>query len=74
MGQLRTTPKAQSPLKLFKLSSPTMWEGKGGKEKLRRGREANHKKLLDTENKLRADGGGGEGKAGDGHGGGHLLG
>ena len=46
--------------------------GKGrGKKKLQRGREANHKRLLDTENKLSVDGGGGEGKVGDGHGGGH---
>ena len=32
-----------------------------------RGREANCKRFLNTENKLRADGGGGEGKVGDGH-------
>ena len=32
-----------------------------------RGREANHKRLLNTENKLRVDGGVGEGKVGDGH-------
>ena len=31
------------------------------------GREANHKRLLKTENKLRVDGGWGEGKVGDGH-------
>ena len=37
------------------------------KAKLQRGREANHKRLLDTENKLRVDGGRGEGKVGDGH-------
>ena len=42
-------------------------------EKLQRDREANHKWLLNTENKLRVDGGGGEGKVGDGHWGGHLL-
>ena len=36
------------------------------------GREANHKRLLDTENGLRVDAGGEE-KAGDGHRGGHLL-
>ena len=63
MGQLRTTPKAQSLLKLFKLSSPTMREGKGEKEKLQRGREANHEKLWDTENKLWADGGWGRGES-----------
>ena len=32
-----------------------------------------HKRLLNTENKLRVDGAVGEGKMGDGHGG-HLLG
>ena len=31
-----------------------MGEGKGG-EKLQRGKEANHKRLLKTENKLRVD-------------------
>ena len=43
--------------------------GRGrGKKKLQRGREANHNRLLDTENKLRVDrSGGGEGKVGDGH-------
>ena len=41
------------------------WGGEGEK-KLRRGREANYKRLLDTENKLRVDGGGEEGKVGDG--------
>ena len=40
--------------------------GEGG-QMLQRGREANHKRLLDTENKLRFDVGGGEGKVGDGH-------
>ena len=43
-----------------------MGEGKGGK-KLQRGKEANHKRLLNTENKLRVDGGQGEGKGGYGH-------
>ena len=32
-----------------------------------RGREVNHRRLLNTENNLRVDGGGGEGKMGDGH-------
>ena len=32
-----------------------------------RGREANHKRLLNTENKLRVGRCGGEGKVGDGH-------
>ena len=41
--------------------------GEGGK-KLQRGRKADHKRFLNTENKLRIDGGvGGEGKVGDGH-------
>ena len=45
-----------------------MGEGKGKKNSYKqRGREANHKRLLNTENKLRVDGGGGEGKVGDGH-------
>ena len=39
-----------------------MGEGKGKKKN----REANHKRLLNTENKLRVDGWG-EGKMGDGH-------
>ena len=34
----------------------------------------NHKRLLNTENKLRVDGGWGEGKVGDGQGGRHLSG
>ena len=38
-----------------------------GKEKKKLGREPNHKRLLKTENKLRVDGGGREGKVGDGH-------
>ena len=42
-----------------------MGEGKG--KKLQREREANHKRLLNTENKLRVDGVGGEGKEGDEH-------
>ena len=40
--------------------------GERGK-KLQRGREANHKRLLRTENKPRVDGGWGRGKVGDGH-------
>ena len=39
---------------------------RGGK-KLQRGKEANHKRLLNTENKLRVDGDGVERKVGDGH-------
>ena len=41
--------------------------GEEGEKKLQRGREANQKRLLRTENKLRVDEGGGEGKIGDGH-------
>ena len=39
--------------------------GEGEKSYKQRGREANHKRLLHTENKLRVDRG--EGKVGDGH-------
>ena len=43
-------------------------EDQGGEgEKKVRGREANHKRLLKTENKLRVDGGWQEGRVGDGH-------
>ena len=47
-------------------------EGHGGREGEKnsykqRGREANHKRLLNTENKLRVDRVWGEGKMGDGH-------
>ena len=55
-------------------------EDHGGREGAKnsykqRGREANHKRLLTAENKLRVDGAaGGEGKMGDGHWRGHLLG
>ena len=31
------------------------WWGRWGKIKLQRGKEANHKRLLNTENKLRVD-------------------
>ena len=44
-----------------------MGEGKG-KKQFQTEREANRKRLLNTENKLRVDGGSGEeGKMGDGH-------
>ena len=44
------------------------WGRGKGKNKLWRGKEANHKRLLNTENKLRADGVGvGVGEVGDGH-------
>ena len=42
-----------------------MKEGEGKNSYKQRGREANHKKLLNTENKLRVDAG--EGEMGDGH-------
>ena len=49
--------------------------GKGKrKEKLQRGKEANHKRLLKTENKLRVDGGWGRGESGLMGIGGHRLG
>ena len=38
--------------------------GEGEKKKLQRGREANHKRLLRTENKLRIDGWWGRGESG----------
>ena len=38
-----------------------MTEGKGRKNKTKTEREANHKRLLNTENKLRVDAGGGSG-------------
>ena len=48
-----------------------MGEGKGVKSYRQRGREANHKQLLNAENKLKVDERGGgvrrEGKVGDGH-------
>ena len=48
------------------MKQKTMGEGKG-KKKLQRGRQANYKRLLRTENKLRVDGEWGRGKVGDGH-------
>ena len=42
--------------------------------KLQTQKEANRKRLLKPENKLEVDGGWGEGKVGEGHGGGHLWG
>ena len=44
-------------------------EGKGKNSYKQRRREANHKRLLSTDNKLRVDGGGGRGeeKMGDEH-------
>ena len=45
-----------------------LWEREGGENSYKqRGREANHKRLLNTENELRVDVGGGEGQMGDGH-------
>ena len=42
-------------------------EHRGRKGKVKTEREASHKGCLNTENKLRIDGLGGEGKMGDGH-------
>ena len=39
-------------------------EGVEGEKKLQRGKEANHKRLLNTENKLRVDGEWGRGESG----------
>ena len=47
--------------------------GKGRKNKIKTDRETNHKRLLNTENKLRAAGGRRAGDGLDGHRGGHLL-
>ena len=48
-----------------KLNRRPWGRGKGrGKKELQRGKEANHKKLLNTENKLRVDGGWGTGEDG----------
>ena len=45
-----------------------MGDGKGENSYKQRRREANHKRFLNTENKLRVDGGnGGERKMDDGH-------
>ena len=58
-----------------KLNRRPWGKGRGKNSYKQRGREANHKRPLNTENKLRVDGrDGGEGKMGDGHGGGRLLG
>ena len=48
---------------LEKLNRRPWGKGRGKNSYKQRGREANHKRLLNTENKLKADGGdGGEGK------------
>ena len=41
--------------------------GEGKKKKVKKGKEPNHKRLLKTENTLRVDGGGREGRVGDGY-------
>ena len=41
---------------ILRNSTEDQWGGEGGREKLQRGKEANHKTLLKTENKLRVDG------------------
>ena len=52
---------------LEKLNRRPHRKGRGKNSYKQRGREANHKRLLNTENKMRVDGGRGEGKMGDGH-------
>ena len=52
---------------LEKLNRSPWGKGRGKNSYKQRGREANHKKFLNTENKLRVDGVQGEGKMGDGH-------
>ena len=52
---------------LEKLNRRPCGKGRGKNSYKQRGREANHKRLLNTENKLWVDGRGGEGKMGDGH-------
>ena len=52
---------------LEKLNRRPWAKGRGEKSYKQRGREANHQRLLNTENKLRVDEGGEEGKVGDGH-------
>ena len=52
---------------LEKLNRRPWGKGRGKNSYKHRGREAHHKRLLNTENKLRVHGGGGAGKMGDGH-------
>ena len=52
---------------LEKLNRRPWRRGRGKKSYKQRGREANHKRFLNTDNKLRVDGGRGDGKVGDGH-------
>ena len=47
---------------LEKLERRPWGRGRGRRKKLQRGREANHKRPLNTENKLKVDGGGRGGK------------
>ena len=55
-----------TPMWILRNLTEVHGRGKGGK-KLQRGKEANHKRLLKTQNKLRVDRGGREGKVDDGH-------
>ena len=55
-----------------KLNRRTWGKGRGKNSYKQGGREANHKRLLNAENKRTVDGGG-EGKMGDEHRGGRLL-
>ena len=43
------------------------WGRRRGQKKLQRGKDTNHKRLFNTENKLRVDVGSGRGKVGGGH-------
>ena len=53
---------------MWNLSNSRPWgRGRGKNSYKQRGREANHKRLFNTENKLRVDGGGQEGRVGDGY-------
>ena len=52
---------------LEKLNRRPWRKGRGKNSYKQRGREANHKRLLNTESKLRVDGGSGRGETGDGH-------
>ena len=52
---------------LEKLTRRPWGKGRGKNSYKQRGKEANHKRLLNTENKLRVDEVGGEEKMGNGH-------
>ena len=55
-------------MKLEKFNRTPWGKGRGKNSYKHRGKEANHKRLLNTENKLRVNGeGGGKGKMNDGY-------